>query len=192
MSRVAAGPRVPGRFWYVVAIAIFIAGMALMGVFLITRLSAFDAALVRLVVPGEQTIPLEKGRHTIFHESHSVIDGKVYSSESLGGLKVTVTAPGGSAVELTPSGSGHYNMGSHSGNAIFDFTAEAAGDYAIAGNYEDGATSPQTVLAVGPTFSSTIVLTVLGSLGIAFGGAVSAAGLAVLVLVKRRRAGLRF
>ena len=98
--------------------------MGLMAVFLITRLTAFDAALVRLIAPGEQTITLDKGRHTIFHEFHSVIDGKVYSSDTLGGLTVTVTSPAGSAVELTPSGSGHYNMGSHSGNAIFDFTAE--------------------------------------------------------------------
>jgi len=191
MSTAVAGQRAPGRFWYLVAIAIFIVGMALMAVFLITRLTAFDAALVRFVVPGEHTVTLDEGRHTIFHETHSVIDGKVYSSASLGGLTVIVTGPGGSPVALTPSGSGHYSMGSRSGVAVFDFTAESTGGYVVAGSYPDGG-GPQTVLAVGPTFSSTIVLTVLGSLGIAFGGALIATGLVVLVLVKRRRAGFKF
>jgi hypothetical protein len=151
-----------------------------------------DSGLTRFVVPGEETLTLDAGNFTIFHEPQGVIDGKIYAGGSLSGLTVTVTGPGGDDVPLSPAGSGRYSFGGHTGFAVFDFTAAAPGPYVIAGSYADNAPGPQTVLAVGAGFLSGLLTTIFGSLGIAFGGAIIAAIIAVRVLVRRRRAGLGF
>jgi hypothetical protein len=182
----------PGRIWYIVAIVVFFAGMAAMAAFLLTRLMSMDSGLTRFVVPGEHTLTLQPGNYTIFHETQSVIDGKIYASSSLGGLTVAVTGPGGASVPLTAAGSGHYNFGGHTGFAVFDFTAASPGDYVVTGVYADGAAGPETVLAVGAPLLSGILTTVFGSLGFAFGGAIVATTIGATALVKRRRAGLRF
>ena len=192
MTSVPSPAAPPGRIWYLIAIGVFIAGMVAMVVFLVTRLTGFDEGLTRFIVPGEQTLTLEGGNYTIFHEAQSVIDGKIYASSGLGGLEVTVTGPDGADVPLASSGSGRYTFGGHSGFAVFDFTAPAAGPYVVAGRYADASPGPETVLAVGHGFLSSLLWTVFGSLGIAFGGAAIAAAIGVTVLVKRRRAGLRF
>ena len=192
MSVTVAPRSPPGRIWYFVAVAIFLAGMATMAAFLITRLMDMGEGLTRFVVPGEQTLTLEPGSFTIFHEPQSVIDGKIYSGGSLGGMTVSVTAPGGSAVPLSAASSGRYTLGGHTGFAVFDFTAASPGAYVIAGRYDDGAPGPQTVMAVGAGFLSGLLWTIFGALGFAFGGAAVAAAIGVTVFVKRRRAGLRF
>lgn len=182
----------PGRIWYLVGLAIFIAGMATMAVFLLSRLTGMEDGLTRVVVPGEHTITLAAGTYTIFHETQSVIDGKIYSSSGLSGLTVSVAAPDGATIPLTDASSGRYSFSGHTGFAVFDFAAPTAGDYVLAARYDDGATGPETVLAVGTGFLSAILVTVLGSLAFAFGGAIIAAIIMVGVLVRRRRAGLRF
>lgn len=192
MNAPASATAPPDRVWYLVAIVVFLVGMAAMAAFLITRLTGMDSGLTRFVVPGEQTLTLEAGSYTIFHEPQSVVDGMIYSGGSLGGMSVAVTGPDGSEAPLSPAGSGRYSFGGHTGFAVFDFTAAAAGPYVIAGRYADDAPGPQTVIAVGAGFLSGLLTTVFGSLGIAFGGAIIAAVIAVRTLVKRRRAGLRF
>ncbi len=190
VSAPAAPP--PGRIWYLVALGIFLVGMAAMAAFLITRLMSMDSGLTRFVVPGEQTLTLDAGDYTIFHEPQGVIDGKIYSGGSLSGLAVTVTAPDGSDVPLAAAGSGRYSFGGHTGFAVFDFAAATPGAYAVAGRYADDAPGPQTVLAVGAGFLSGLLTTIFGSLAIAFGGAIIAAIILIRTLVKRRRAGLGF
>jgi len=192
MTMAAAPGNPPGRIWYLVAVGIFLAGMAAMAVFLLTRLTGFDEGLTRFIVPGEQALTLDAGNYTIFHEAQSVIDGKIYASSGLGGLMVNVTGPDGGEVALRSSGSGRYTFGGHTGFAVFDFTAASAGAYVVAGRYADGAPGPETVLAVGQGFLSSLLWTIFGALGIAFGGAAIAAAIGVTVLVKRRRAGLQF
>ena len=53
MSAPAAPATPPGRIWYLVAVGIFLVGMAAMAAFLITRLMGMDSGLTRFVVPGE-------------------------------------------------------------------------------------------------------------------------------------------
>ena len=192
MTMAAAPGNPPGRIWYLVAVGIFLAGMVAMAVFLLTRLTGFDEGLTRFIVPGEQALTLDAGNYTIFHEAQSVIDGKIYASSGLGGLMVNVTGADGGEVALRSSGSGRYTFGGHTGFAVFDFTAASAGAYVVAGRYADGAPGPETVLAVGQGFLSSLLWTIFGALGIAFGGAAIAAAIGVTVLVKRRRAGLQF
>jgi hypothetical protein len=182
----------PGRIWYVVGLVVFLAGMAGMGVFLVDKLTGMADALTRVIVPGEAAMPLQPGKYTIFHERQSVVDGRIFDSPGLGGLAVSVTGPDGTAVMLAPATvSGRYSFGSHIGFAAFDFTATTAGDYTVAGRYPDGATGPETVLAVGSGFMGSLFGTIFGALGIAFGGAAIAAVIIVTTLVRRRRAGHR-
>src|SRR5262245_50889316 len=110
----------PGRIWYLVAVGIFLVGMAAMVAFLITRLLSMDSGLTRFVVPGEQTLTLEAGNYTIFHEPQGVIDGKIYAGGSIEGLTVTVAGPGGNDVPLSAAGSGRYSFGGHTGFSVFD------------------------------------------------------------------------
>ena len=182
----------PGRIWYLVGFAIFIAGMATMAIFLFSSLTAMQDGLTRFVVPGERTLALVAGDYTIFHEAQSVIDGRIYASEGLGGLAVSVAGPDGGGVPLTAAGSGRYTFGGHSGYAVFNFTAAAPGNYTIAARYDDGAAGPETVLAVGAGFLSSLLGTIFGALAFAFGGAIIAAIIIVGALLRRRRAGLRF
>ncbi len=192
MTAPAAPATPPGRIWYLIAVGIFLVGMTAMAVFLITRLMSMDSGLTRFVAPGGETLTLDAGNYTIFHEPQGVIDGKIYSGGALTGLTVTVTGPDGSDVPLTAASSGRYSFGGHTGFAVFDFTAASSGAYIIAGHYADDAPGPQTVLAVGAGFLSGLLTTIFGSLGIAFGGAIIATAIGVTVLVKRRRAGLQF
>lgn len=192
MSAVSAPASPPGRIWYIVALVIFLAGMAGMAAFLLTRLMSMDSGLTRFVVPGEQTLTLEAGSYTIFHEPQGVVDDKIYAGGSIEGMTVSVTGPDGRAVPLSAAGSGRYSFGGHTGFAVFDFTAASAGQYVIAGSYADDASGPQTVLTVGAGFLSGLLTTIFGALGIAFGGAIIASIILIRTLVKRRRAGLRF
>jgi hypothetical protein len=105
---------------------------------------------------------------------------------------VTVTGPDGEAVPLSTASSGRYSFGGHTGYSVFDFTAPVDGSYVVAGRYQADGAGPETVIAVGAGFLSSLLGTIFGSLGIAFAGAIIAAGLAVMTLVQRRRAGLRF
>jgi hypothetical protein len=191
MSEPAVAP--PGRIRYAVALAIFFIGMAGMATFLVNRLSSFGDNLVQIVVPGERDLPLAAGRYTIFHERQSVIDGRIFDSAGLGGLEVSVQAPDGAAVPLeSGSVSGQYNLGARSGFAAFEFVADRPGSYRLAGRYADGASEPQTVLAVGQGFLAGLLKIIFGGLAFAFGGAILATALAVATLIKRRRAGFRF
>lgn len=192
MTAPASPAAVPGRVWYLVAIAIFLVGMAAMAAFLITRLMSMDSGLTRFVVPGEQTLTLEPGSFTIFHEPQGVIDGKIYAGGSIEGLTVTVTGPDGSDVPLTAASSGRYSFSGHTGFSVFDFSAASPGQYVVAGRYADDTPGPQTVIAVGAEFMSGLLTTVFGSLGIAFAGAIVATIITIRTLVRRRRAGLGF
>ena len=188
------GPQAaPGRRWYLAAVAIFLAGMAGMGAFLFDRLSHMADGLTQIVVPGERTLTLEPGNYTIFHESRSVVDGRIYDSPSLGGLAVAVTSAAAQPVALAPvTMSGRYTFGGRTGFAAFDFTVVEPGDYTVAGRYPDPAGGPETVIAVGRGFLGSLFGTIFGGLGIAFGGAAIALFVALRTFLRRRRAGFRF
>jgi hypothetical protein len=186
-------PGTPGRGWYVIALIVFLAGMAGMAAFLVSKLASLGDNLTQIVVPGEKSLALEAGGYTIFHELQSVIDGRIYASPSIAGLEVKVTGPGGETVPIAQAGiGGRYSIAGRTGIAAFDFHAPTAGTYVVTAGYADGASEPQAVLAVGGGFVKGLLTTIFGALAFAFGGAIIATVIAVRTLMKRRRAGLRF
>ena len=63
-------------------------------------------AFTRFVVPGSGVVALEKpGTYTIFHETQSVVDGRVYSVKNVPGMKVDVVPEaGGAPIPVTSAG----------------------------------------------------------------------------------------
>jgi hypothetical protein len=188
---VAAKPP-PGRGWYILACALVFAALAAMGIFIFARISGIGASLTRVVVPGQAELRLDKtGDYTIFHEYRSVVDGRVYYAVSLSGLRVTVTAPDGSALALTsPRATSRYNVSGRSGVSVFAFNVAAPGTYRLTAFYEDGRSEPRTVLAVGSGFVGSILLTVLGAFLIMIVGVGAGVALGVTVYRRRQRARL--
>lgn len=180
----------PGRKWYVVALGVFLLGLAIMGAFLFLRLRALDERIQQVVVPGSAELGLEEpGRYTIYHETGATIDGTYYDDSDLTGLEVLVLAPSGDAVTLESAGVNEtYSLGGREGTAIFRFDAPEAGVYRIEAAYPPGRTGGEGVLAVGKGFVKTLLITVFGALAIAGLGALIAIAVAAVTFVKRYRA----
>jgi hypothetical protein len=180
----------PGRYWYVVAILIWLGGMAAAGLFLWSRLAGWEAGLTRVIVPGSAVLDLaETGSYTIFHESHGVIDGRIYAAENISGLRVQLRPePSGEPVPLTKSGSSRYSINEHRGYAVLAFELPAPGRYRLLAGYDDGRTEPKTVLAVGQGFVARLVTTILTCVAIGLGSAAAGIAIWIVVFLKRRRA----
>lgn len=183
-------PDPPSRAWYALAGAIVVLGAVAAGVFLVKRIGNLGDNLTQVVVPGEATLTLaQPGNYTIFHERESVVDGRVYSSTSLSGLRVTLRNAAGERVPLSgPVASTRYNFGGRSGVGIFEFRIAAPGRYRLTAAYDGGRTEPRTVLSVGSGFVASLLGTIFGGLGFAFGGVILGVAIAVPVFVKRRKA----
>ncbi|HVH79707.1 MAG TPA: hypothetical protein VM782_09980 [Stellaceae bacterium] len=177
------------RAGYVFAALCLVVGLAVGGWLVWSEVAKLGNVLTRFVVPGTAEVNLnETGTYTIFHETESVIDGKIYSAANLGGLQVTVTGPDGKLVGLvTPNVNTTYTIGGHSGKSVLAFTIIVPGKYWIAGSYPDGQTGPQTVLATATGFVGTLVWTILGAVGAVFIGFVAALTLFLTTFFRRRR-----
>lgn len=151
----------PSRLWYLLAAVVFIAGFAGMGTVLFNSLASLGDGLVQIVVPGEKKLVLEAGRHTIFHERQSTVDGRIFNVENIAGLGVDLTSAAGDPIALSPASAGTYQFGGRSGSAVLQFDIEQPGEYLLSAAYREGASGPQTVLAVGKGFVGGLVTTIL-------------------------------
>jgi hypothetical protein len=169
---------------------VVIAGSAAAALFLIKGIALIGSNLTEVVVPGEATLDLkERGHYLIFHEKDAVIDGRLYSSRSISGLRVTLKSERGDPVTLTSTGgSSTYHIGDRSGVSIFAFDIDKPGNYRLAASYDNGRTQPRTVLAVDSGFLRDLLATIFGTIAIAFLSVLCAVAIAVPVFVKRRRA----
>ena len=172
---------VPSRKGYLLAAAILVGSLVAMGIFLGVRLAALGQGLIQVVVPGEVTLALaEPGSYTIFHERNSVVDGRLYASESISGLAVSLRAPAGAPVALEPvTTSSSYTFGGRTGVAAFSFEVATPGSYRLAVRYADGRREPRAVLAIGRNFMGGLLTTIFGALALAFGGGALAVWIAV-------------
>ncbi|MBL8673949.1 MAG: hypothetical protein IPK81_12270 [Rhodospirillales bacterium] len=181
----------PGRIWYFVAAAIFVASIAGAVWIAIARTGGMTAGLTQIVVPGGATLELKTpGTYTIFHERTSQVDGRVYESTGISGMRVAVrsVATGKSLVVRSPSGSSTYNFGGRSGRSVLAFDVDQPGAYELTAGYDDGRREPRTVLAVGSGFLGALFATIALSMGIAFAGIAAALLIAIITLLRRRRA----
>jgi hypothetical protein len=173
--------------WFVVAGLIAVAGFVAGGFQIFSGISAVEGRLMQVVMPGSATLKLgQPGTYTIYHESRSVVDGQIYASSSVGGLRVSVRAPDGGEVALVPSSGGAtYKFGSREGRSMLAFTAATAGEYRITGTLPDGRTEPKVVLAVESGLMGGMFQMIGGALGLVFGG-LALAGIIVIVTLWQR------
>lgn len=182
---------VPGRLWYVVAILAALAGLAGAGYRVYSNLDGLTAGMVQVVVPGEAELSLEPGRYTIFHESESTVDGRIYSGTDVTGLFVRIVpVDGGAPLAIEQPGvTSNYEIGGRSGRSVLVFDVTAPGKYRLVAGYPEGEEKSEAVLAVGRGLTGGILSLVFSALGIAFLGVVAGAIIAIMTY-RRRRAGL--
>jgi hypothetical protein len=177
--------------WFVVAGLIALAGFAGAALYLMPRLETVDARLMRVVVPGSSVLTLDKpGAYTIYHEHNSVVDGQYYTSDSIGGLRVGLTAEAtGAAVKLAePSGSSSYSIGNRKGNSIFVFTIDQPGRYRLTASLANGRAEPKVVLAVEQGMMGVLFGLIFGTLAIVFSSLGVAGAIVVVTIWQRSKA----
>jgi hypothetical protein len=176
--------------WFVLAGVIAVAGFVAAGFQIVSGIGAVEGRLMQVVMPGSSVLSLSQpGTYTIYHERHSIVDGRVYTSTDVGGLRVSMRGPGGGEVQLAPSSGGStYKFGSREGRSIFSFSATTPGEYRITGALPDGRTEPKVVLAVESGLMGGMFQMIGGALGLAFGGLAIAGVLVFITLWQRSKA----
>ncbi len=177
------------RTGYALAVLCLLAGVGIAGWFAWSAIGALQDALVRFVVPGRVDLTLDRpGAYTIFHEPDSVIDGKLYASPNIAGLRVTLNGADGQQIPVTQPGfTASYAVGGHRGISVLAFEIAAPGRYRLTATYSAGQAEPQTVLAVGHGFVGQLVGTIFAAIGAAFAGFAAALALVLTTYFRRRR-----
>jgi len=137
-------------------------------------------SLPRAVMPGTVQFDLPAGNYTGYYEARSQINGRRYLSGSLD-LDCWLTGPSGEPIQLRSSAATFtYSTPSYSGQSTFVFRAPQDGRYTFTCDSQQPNHGP-VVIAVGrgPHWSPAVL--------VAAGTGALAAGLAVCLLVYRRR-----
>ncbi len=181
----------PGRWPYAVSATIFIASIILFVVVLMSGINkSMDKLDNQVVVPGSSIIELEEsGKYNIYIEHKSVVDGKVFHSNSIDGLMLSLTDHNtGQDIKLSnPKINMNYNFLNREGYNIFEFSVDEPGKYELTSWFENGESS-EAVLVIERGFATELTITIVISILIicfGFGG-----GLIVFIftLYKRSRA----
>jgi hypothetical protein len=177
--------------WFVVAGLIALAGFAGALFYLMPRLGAADARMMRVVVPGNTVLVLDKpGPYTIYHEQKSMVDGRYYASDTVNGLSLRLTDEATSApVRLAePTMSANYTIGNRSGTSILAFAIDRPGRYRLVATLAGGRSEPQAVLAVEQGMLGEMFGLIFGTIAIAFAGLGVAGAIVLVVLWQRSKA----
>ncbi len=177
--------------WFVVAAVIAVAGFAGAVLYLMPRLAAADARMMRVVVPGNAMLVFDKpGPYMIYHEKMSTVDGRYYASDNVDGLSLDLTADAtGAQVKLAePTTTTSYTIGNRSGTSIYAFTLDQPGRYRLAANLASGRGDPKAVLAIDQGMAGALLSTIFGAIGIAFAGLGVAGVIVFAVLWQRSKA----
>jgi hypothetical protein len=174
--------------WFVVAGLIALAGFAGALFYVMPRLGVADAGMIRVVVPGNAVLTLDKaGQYTIYHEKKSTVDGRYYASETVSGLRLRLTDEAtGTPVKLTePAVAANYTIGNKTGSSIYAFMIDRAGRYRLAADLAEDRSEPKAVLSIEQGMLGEMFSLIFGTMAIAFAG-LGVAGAIVLVVLWRR------
>src|SRR5438045_8685543 len=116
-----------------------------------------------MVAPGEMAMDLQPGRYTISHEYRSVVDGRLYQSADVSGLRVTVSPTAGEPIALKGAAEARYSINGHAGVSVAALDVDTPGRYTLAAAYR-GRQGPEAVLAVGEVVIGQIFGLVLGTM----------------------------
>jgi len=182
----------PSRWYYGLAIVVFIIGGSLFTLFLFNSLSGLTGALTQVVVPVKSDITFpETGKYTIFYEYQSVVGNRLYfTGESLSGLQCTLTSKvTGYRIALSrPLTRSTYSLGGRKGVSVLEFNIDQPGIYEFSASYPGGHEGPEVVLAMGQGFLKNLMGTIFSGLAIFFGSGAIAIAIIVATFLKRQKA----
>ena len=181
----------PSRWYYGLAIVIFIIGVSLFTLFLFNSLIGLTGALTQVVVPANSDILLpETGKYTIFYEYQSVVGNRLYfTGEKLSGLQCTLTSKvTGYRIALSrPRTRSTYSLGGRKGVGVLEFNIDQPGIYEFSASYPKGQEGPEVVLAMGHGFMKKLMGIIFSGLAIFFGSGAIAIAIIVVTLLKRQK-----
>jgi hypothetical protein len=182
----------PSRWYYGLAIVVFIIGESLFILFLLDSLSGLTEPLTQIVAPAKSEINLPAaGKYTIFYEYQSVVGDRLYSTGgSLSGLQCALTSKvRGSRITLSrPLTRSTYSFGGRKGVSVFQFNIDQPGMYEFSAWYPKGQEGPEVVLAMGHGFLKKLIGTIFGGLALFFGSGAIPIAIVVITLLKRQKA----
>lgn len=172
------------RWWYALALAIGFVGCGASAGLGFYHLDNKLDSMHRGVMPGKLRMELASGSYTVYHEQRSTVDGKLYSSTDIGGLRCRLTDTAShTPVELSvPSTSTSYEFGSRKGASVWSFDIAHDGTYELQCVGQDGRQPTPVVLAVGDGVGGMIVMTLLGMFGSALVG-----GVGMFIVYRKRK-----
>jgi len=180
----------PSRILYVVSAFIFLCGIILFAYLLTTGInSSISSINTKVIVPGTETIEfVETGKYTIYLEQSSDLGGKIYETNDINGLKLSLrNIETGEEVKLINTVfESSYNLGSRKGKSIFNFEVEKTGKYEIKGWYESDK-DEKVVIAIGKGFIASLVRTILLCILTFFASTGVSAIIFIYTFNKRRR-----
>jgi len=178
-------PRVrPGRVWYLVALAVFLAGVAWI-VFGLISVSHEVDSFPRVALPTGGTVALDhSGGYVIYYEGPGASRGQVPSFH----VRISPAAPPAAVGSRRPYASAvTYSFGSHQGRAVLTlqvvhpgrFLVEPTGAPAVRGGSD---------LAFGSSIAGRVAGTVLPSIGLIFLGIIGAIVVGIIRMTRVRHA----
>ena len=171
----------PGRVWYLVALLVFVAGVAWVVLGLVQLNSRIDS-FQRVALPGSGEVSLDhSGGYVIYYEGAGAADGNIPNFN----VTVTPVAPPAAVQSLSAySGNVTYTFGSQEGRAVLSLDIAQPGRFQIEAD-DAPVIAGGSSLAVGGSIAGGIVGILVPSL-VAMLAAV--AGAIVIAIVRRSRA----
>jgi hypothetical protein len=174
----------PGRLWYAVAAAIFLATLGGAAWIVVSGVSTMGKGLYRVSVPGSTDLDLdEAGTYSVLQEP--VREG---TPPDIAGLRVTVRAANGTEIAVRSIGTTPTDtFGPGGDKLVLMFDIETPDTYRLTAAYEDGRRQPRDHLIVSGGMIGGMLRIVI-ALGIALVGISAAVVMVIVVAVRRRRA----
>jgi hypothetical protein len=172
----------PGRAWYWVALAVFLAGVAwgvVAFVVIIGRVDSFQ----RVPYPGTGVISLARGSYVVYYEGPGAASGNVPAGHI---YVLSRSGPGAVGRMASYSGSLTYQFGSHTGTAAGTLPINRSGRYRIQST--SSAASPGSHLAVGSSIAGWIVAAAVPAAVLVLAGIVGAIVVAIIRHTRAKRA----
>ena len=176
---------------YLIAGAVFVAGLVVFGLLLFRGLSGLGDVLQPVVVPGTHTVSLdEPGTYTVFYESRSLVGNQLFNTgEAIPALTIGLERlDTGEVVELDTSVTNStFSLGSREGVSVLSFEIEAPGEYQLTVTRRE-VDGPEVVLSYGKGFHKRLMGTIFSSIAVMLLTVVMALGIAVFTFLKQMRA----
>ena len=117
----------PGRVWYLLALAVIVAGVA----WLLAGLAALNGqvnSFQRVALPGNGEITLtHSGRYVIYYEGPGAAAGKAPALS----VRLRPLSASAAVQSITPSGSVSFSFGSHADTAVLNLTVAHPGRFLL-------------------------------------------------------------